>query len=413
MYILWISLKVSARMLLANKVRSILTLLGIIIGVAAVISIVSLGEGLRNEFEGSMDELGTDVLFMAPKAPQRPGQAPGKVRLFSMDDMEAIEDQCPSIESVDPGITAQVTVKYRNKTTQAHVQGVGHDYLQRGVNDEVETGRFFTLGEVKASARVLLIGDEITDDLFESKQRPIGADIRINGVTFTIIGKMAKRSGVFQGGPNIDTGFLAPISTVQKRLMQSDEVFWVTMNLKPDATLEEAKAEVATVMRQRRRIRNVSDDSFQFISPDDFADIANQFINVLVGVFGGIAFISLLVGGVGIMNIMLVSVTERTSEIGLRMAVGANRSTILTQFLVESIILTLSGGVIGMLLGWAGAFGLSVILEQTLETSWNPHIPPNWVAYSIGVSMLVGILFGTYPAYKASKLDPVEAIGYE
>ena len=173
------------------------------------------------------------------------------------------------------------------------------------------------------------------------------------------------------------------------------------------------KEEVSIIMRQRHRIRNAADDDFQFISPDDFLEMGNQFINVLVGVFGAVAFISLMVGGVGIMNIMLVSVTERTREIGLRMAMGANRPTLMTQFLVEAIMLTVIGGVIGLLAGYAGSLGVSALLNNLLEAQWKPTVPAVWVGYAVGVSVLVGVIFGVYPAYKASQLDPVEAMGYE
>jgi putative ABC transport system permease protein len=190
-------------------------------------------------------------------------------------------------------------------------------------------------------------------------------------------------------------------------------VFWVSIYLKDGAKLTSAKEEVATVMRQRRRIRNAEEDNFQLMSPDDFAEIANQFVNVLVAVFGAIAFMSLLVGGIGIMNIMLVSVTERTREIGLRMSIGASRSTVLSQFLIEAIVLTLVGGVLGMLLGYGGAKAVSLMLTQMLKSQWSATIPVIWVIYAISVSVLTGVIFGVYPAYKASQLDPVEAMRYE
>jgi putative ABC transport system permease protein len=271
-----------------------------------------------------------------------------------------------------------------------------------------------TRAEREYAARVVLIGSEITTKLFTHDEDPLGKFVKINGVDYTIVGVLKPRPKGFGGGPpNVDDGFLAPSTTVQKRMIGSEDVFWVSLYMQPHAKLEAAKEQVATLMRQRRRIRNVSDDDFQFISPDDFLKLGNQFINVLVGIFGGIAFISLLVGGVGIMNIMLVSVTERTREIGLRMAVGAGRQAVLSQFLVEAIVLTLTGGVIGIGSGYVGSWGIAVILEQTLHTQWHPFIPPQWVAYSVSVSMLVGVIFGVYPAFKASQLDPVEAMRYE
>jgi putative ABC transport system permease protein len=272
----------------------------------------------------------------------------------------------------------------------------------------------FLRSEREYAARVVLIGSELATDLFPNGEDPLGKAVKINGVNFTIIGVLKKRPQGFGGGPpNVDDGFIAPVTTVQKRMIGSEDVFWVSLYMAEGAELEAAKEQVAQVMRQRRRVRNVTDDDFQFISPDDFLKLGNQFINVLVGIFGGIAFISLLVGGVGIMNIMLVSVTERTKEIGLRMAVGAGRPAVLTQFIVEAIVLTLTGGMTGIFFGYATSFGVSKILEQALKTQWHPFIPPEWVGYSVGVSVLVGLIFGVYPAFKASQLDPVEAMRYE
>jgi putative ABC transport system permease protein len=413
MRVLWISLVIAWSALLLNKVRSILTLLGIIIGVGAVIAIVSLGEGLRADFQKQMSSLGADVLYMTPKAPKRPGQASRPARAFTMDDIEAIRSQVTSIAWVTPSARASVTARYHENTEQSNVVGVDEKYLEYSATAQIDEGRFFTRGELNGAARVAIIGDEIADDLFEPWEDPLGKVVKLNGVNYVLIGTFQHYTGMINEGGNINKGFVAPLSTVQRRLIGSDDVYWVTMFLKPHVGILTAKEEIATLMRQRRRIRNVSDDDFQFISPDDFMEMGNQFINVMIGIFGAIAFISLLVGGVGIMNIMLVSVTERTREIGLRMAVGAGRPTVLSQFLVESIALTLSGGLIGLGIGYAGAWAVSALLRQSIGGNWNPHIPALWVCYAVGVSVLIGVLFGTYPAYKASQLDPVEAMRYE
>lgn len=413
MRVLWLSLVIAWSALLLNKVRSILTLLGIIIGVGAVIAIVSLGEGLRADFTKQMASLGADVLYMIPKAPKRPGQASRPSRAFTMEDMRAIQQQCTCVAWVTPSVMAQVTAKFRDQTQQSHVVGVEDKYLEYSATAEMAEGRFFTKAELQSAARVVVIGDEIADDLFEDWEKPVGKYVKLNGVNYKIVGSFAHYTGMINEGGDINKGFVAPLSTVQQRLLGSDDVYWVTMFLVKGTAIESAKEEVAQLMRQRRRIRNASDDDFQFISPDDFMNMGNQFINVMIGIFGAIAFISLLVGGVGIMNIMLVSVTERTREIGLRMAVGAGRPTVLSQFLVEAIVLTLSGGVIGLLIGYGGAWGVAGLLTHSLGGSWNPHIPMVWVGYAVGVSVLIGVLFGTYPAYKASQLDPVEAMRYE
>jgi putative ABC transport system permease protein len=410
---LWVSLKIAWANLMVNKVRSVLTLLGMIIGVSAVIAIVSLGEGLRSDFASNINSLGSDVIFMAPKAPKRPGQAKGDAPLFKMGDMDAIAKEATAVRKVVPGIDVPATIKHRNKVKQGHIWGASEDYLISSNTDKLERGRFLSRADRMNSARVVVIGDELSKDLFEPWEDPIGSDVKVNGVTYHVIGKFERRAMAFSGAPDSNTGLMAPLTTVQKRVMGTTDVFWVSIYLKDGATLTQAKEQVATVMRQRRRIRNAEDDNFQLMSPDDFAEIANQFVNVLVAIFGAIAFMSLLVGGIGIMNIMLVSVTERTREIGLRMAVGANRSTVLSQFLIEAVVLTLVGGLIGMGLGYGSAKGVSLILTQALKSQWSAAIPVIWVIYAITVSVLTGVIFGVYPAYKASQLDPVEAMRYE
>lgn len=413
MLTLWVSLRIAAVALLQNKMRSILTLLGMIIGVGAVIAIVSLGEGLRADFEQQMSSLGSDVFYMTPKAPKRPGQAQRMADLFTMADMTALEESCSLVDHVVPGINASTSIKHGTKVRNISVQGVDENYLQVSSVATLAEGRAFTKAEVRAASRVLLIGDELADEFFEDWEEPVGSVVRLGGINYTIVGRLEHYSGMISEGGDVNRSVSAPITTVQKRLLGTDKVFWVSLFLLPEADLESAKEQVATVMRQRRRVRNVSDDDFQFISPDDFMEMGNQFINVLIGIFGAIAFMSLLVGGVGIMNIMLVSVTERTREIGLRMAMGAGRPTVLSQFLVEAILLTLCGGIIGMLVGYAGAGGVSILLSQAMEMTWVPKIPVQWVVYSVAVSALVGVIFGVYPAFKASQLDPVEAMRYE
>jgi putative ABC transport system permease protein len=410
---LWVSLKIAWANLMVNKVRSILTLLGMIIGVSAVIAIVSLGEGLRSDFASNLNSLGSDVVFMAPKAPKRPGQARGDAPLFKMADMEALEEQAPSVREVVPGIDVPATLKRRNKIFQGHIWGAQEDYLQSSNTDRLDKGRFITKADRMGGARVVVIGEKVVEELYEEWEDPVGTLLKVNGDNFRVIGTFERRAMAFSGAPDVNTGVMAPITTVQKRIMGTSDVFWVSIYINEGYTLAQAKEEIADVMRQRRRIRNAEDDNFQLMSPDDFAEMANQFVNVLVAVFGAIAFMSLLVGGIGIMNIMLVSVTERTREIGLRMAVGANRATVLSQFLIEAIVLTLVGGLIGMAFGYGGAKGVSLILEQALKTQWSAAIPVIWVIYAITVSVLTGVIFGVYPAYKASQLDPVEAMRYE
>jgi putative ABC transport system permease protein len=413
MHTLLISLRLAWATLMLNKLRSLLTLAGMIIGVSAVISIVSLGEGLRADMQKSLSSLGADVMFLAPKSVKRPGRVARQPDLFEMGDLDAVQAQCPTVQKIVPGINLDVTAKYRNKELRGNVLGVYEDYLDTSDSDKLGGGRFFTRAERLANARVAVIGDEMANDLFASGESPLGRHVKLNGINYRIVGRMKKRANTFTGAPNIDKGFAAPISTVQARILGSKDVFWVSIYLVDGANLADAKSQVETVMRQRRRVRTAADDDFEIMTPDDFAKIGNQFINVLVGIFGAIAFISLLVGGIGIMNIMLVSVTERTREIGLRMALGAGRPIVLTQFMIEAILLTLIGGIIGLGLGYSSGQAVGLFLSKVTESPWNPNIPIPWVIYAITVSLLVGLIFGVYPAYKASQLDPVEAMRYE
>ena len=395
-----------------NKMRSLLTMLGMILGVGSVIAIVSLGEGLRHQFTSNINSMGGDVFFMTPVAPKRPGQARPRMKMFTMDDMRAVEEQSTLLRDVTPAIDAGVVAKFHNNTTNGHVLGVNADYLN-DIPEKIEEGRFFTKAEVNGASRVVVIGHDIKDDLYEDYDTIVGSRVRLNGTNYRVIGIIEKRKNIFDGAPNPDTGFLSPVSTVQKRILGNDDVFWVSLYLKDDVDVRDAKEEVATIMRQRRHVRNASDDDFQFISPDQFLEMGNQFLNVLISIFGGVAFISLLVGGVGIMNIMLVSVTERTREIGLRMALGAGRPTVLTQFIVEAIMLTLIAGLFGVLSGYGLAKLAAIMLEKLMEATWIAVIPLEWLIYSVLVSIFIGVVFGVYPAWKASRLDPVEAMRFD
>ncbi len=410
---LLISLGLAWRTLMLNKVRSILTLLGMIIGVGAVIAIVSLGEGLRADFQSQMSSLGSNIVYMMPQAPQRPGQAEGRMEPFDMRDIEAINNYVSSVKLATPSIIAGVNAKYNNNAMDTLVVGTDEQYLEYSSTAKIEKGAFFTKTDIQGATRKVIIGDELADELFPEGLDPIGQIVKLNGVNYIVLGKFEHYTGMINEGADINTSFVAPVTTVQRRIIGSNDVFWVTIFLDEDVDIQAAKEELSALMRQRRGIRNASDDDFQFISPDDFADMGNQFINVMIAIFGAIAFMSLLVGGVGIMNIMLVSVTERTKEIGLRMALGAGRTSVLTQFMVEAIMLTLLGGLLGLLAGYGGAWVVSLFLKSALNEQWSPAIPFVWVCIAIGVSVLTGVIFGTYPAYKGSQLDPVEAMRYE
>jgi putative ABC transport system permease protein len=410
---LLVSLSLAWRTLMLNKVRSVLTLLGMIIGVGAVIAIVSLGEGLRASFAAQMTSLGSNIVYMMPLAPKRPGQAEGRMEPFDMHDIDALNTYASTVKLATPSIIAGVNVKFRTTAKDAQVVGTDEQYLDYSSTAKMDKGVFFTKSDLAGATRKVVIGDDLAKDMFPEGLNPIGQILKLNGVNYQVIGMFQHYTGMIHEGADVNKSLVAPVTTVQRRILGSNDVFWVTIFLRDNVDLQAAKEELATLMRQRRGIRNAADDDFQFISPDDFAEMGNQFINVMIAIFGAIAFMSLLVGGVGIMNIMLVSVTERTKEIGLRMALGAGRTAVLSQFMVEAILLTLLGGLFGLVAGYGGAWGVSLVLKSVLKTQWNPAIPLVWVLVSIFVSVLIGLIFGTYPAYKGSQLDPVEAMRYE
>jgi putative ABC transport system permease protein len=390
--------------LTSNKVRSGLTMLGIIIGVAAVIAMMSIGSGAQASITNQIASIGTNLLYV------RSGGDATNPQPLTMGDAEAIADtqMAPSVTYVAPVLQGQVEVAVAGEQTSTTLVGVTPEFF-KVQNADISEGQMISQLHVDDYSAVVLLGSDVATTLFNATSDLIGKKVRIEGQVFKVIGVLAEQGGM--GMENKDDRVLVPISTARVRLMQRDQADEVDMLYvqasSADATTS-ATEEVSEILRARHR-KNLGTDDFDILSTQDLLDTMNQVTGTLTAFLGGIAGISLLVGGIGIMNIMLVTVTERTREIGLRKAVGARKNDIRFQFIVESAMLSLGGGIIGIILGW----GISVLIGQvaaSMGTSLSPVIKLSSVLMATAFSAAVGLFFGLYPANRAAGLQPVEAL---
>ncbi|KAB2966840.1 MAG: FtsX-like permease family protein [Thermoanaerobaculia bacterium] len=401
--------RIAFKALRANKMRSVLTTLGIIIGVAAVIAVVSLVQGLQHMITKELQGVGATYVMVLPKQDQNqgPGIVARQVRL-TWDDGRAILAQVPGIRLMTPLIGGRATVKYRDRQHDPDfVFGVNQDWPEVS-NYTVDRGRFFSRLDLAERRKVVVIGPDIADELLLGPD-PLGREIYVGSLSVTVIGVMEKR-GVSLG-TDIDNLAFVPFDTalalfgrgaadqVQLRIQTTDA-----------EVVEQVKDEITRVLRVRHRIAAGQPDDFEVVLQDEILKTVASILGSVTAVVGGVVGIALLVGGIGIMNIMLVSVTERTREIGLRKAVGARRQDVLVQFLIEAVTLSLIGGAIGVALGFALGAGIAGALPGDWPAA---HVPLWAVLLAIGFSVLVGVFFGIYPAGKASRLDPIEALRYE
>jgi putative ABC transport system permease protein len=410
-------IRLAVRALAVNKLRSALTMLGIIIGVGAVITLLSVGQGVQNLVTGQLQSIGTNLLFVVSgNLGSDTGRTTGGLTL-TLSDAEAIDDpfNVPDVVGVAPEVLSNAEVSYGKTTLRLSVSGVTPSYTEVR-NRPVAFGNFIADTDVNARSRVVVIGSRIAERLFaEASVYPVGATLKINGIPFRVIGVLEERGGTGGPGGDQDEVVMVPLSTAHERLFPrfhnrkgEPMLSVVYTQVGSEDRMEAASADISELLRQRHDIRFQDEDDFTVINQRDLLSIFGQITNVLTIFLGAIAGISLLVGGIGIMNIMLVSVTERTREIGLRKAVGAKRRDILVQFLIESVVLSLLGGLLGIALGATGAVGISRLQSDLIAV-----VTPQSILLATGFSAAVGLFFGIYPATRASRLNPIEALRYE
>jgi len=403
---LLMALRIALRALARNKLRSFLTMLGIIIGVGAVIAMVAIGEGAKKRVQEQIASLGTNLLVILPGTVTLGGTRTGSGgrQTLVASDAKAIMDEIPVVSGASPVVRQVQQVIAGDQNWSTPVQGVAPEFQQ--IREwQVQEGRFISQADVESTAKVALIGQTVAYNLFGDND-PIGAIIRIKKIPFHVIGILGAK-GQTGNGTDQDDVIMVPYSTMMKLVMGVTYIQQIIVAAVSADTTQEANNQIASLLRQRHKIRPGADDDFIIRNLSDIAEAASNSATVMAVLLGSIASVSLLVGGIGIMNIMLVSVTERTREIGIRMAVGARSRDIMLQFIVEAVVMAASGGVIGILVG----IGSSNLIKYLAELP--TLIRPDIIAISFLVSGTVGIFFGFYPARKAAQLDPIDALRYE
>jgi putative ABC transport system permease protein len=391
----------------ANKLRSLLTMLGIVIGVAAVIAMVALGTGAQKAVKDRISALGTTLISINPGQQRGFGVViAGAQQKLTMDDAKALVDRGTEIAAVQPEMSSQLQVVYLNKNTSTSVVGVTANYPQVR-NFKLAAGRMFTQAEDENRQRVAVVGNVVPTNMgLDTPEALVGETIRIRGIQVTVVGVLeSKGQGVGFGNP--DDQILIPINTARFRILGTDRLRSINVLAPTEDKIPDTMADVQKIIRREHRIRQGAADDFQMRSQADFLNTMGETTQVFTYLLSGIAAVSLLVGGIGIMNIMLVSVTERTREIGIRKALGATRWNILLQFLIEAVVLCCLGGVVGILFGSTGA----IIMSKT--AGWNTQISPGAVGLAFAFSAFVGVAFGVWPARRAAVLDPITALRYE
>jgi putative ABC transport system permease protein len=399
-------LKVASQSILKNKMRTLLTMLGIVIGIASVIVMVAVGTGAQQSIERSIKSLGTNLIIVMPGSFTMGGanQGAGTFSRLTIDDADKLKREATLLSGVSPVISTRTQVIGGDGNWRSMVQGVSTDYLT--IRDwAVASGDMFTDADTRASRKVVLLGTTVADNLFPGSD-PVGSQVQLGRVPFTVIGVLAPK-GQNAGGQDQDDVVLVPYTTAQRRLSGNVRIGQIISSATSPEELADAQEEIKGIMRESHRLGQGADDDFTVRNQTEIASAATSTTKVMSGLLAAIASISLLVGGIGIMNIMLVSVTERTREIGIRMAIGARGSDVLTQFLVESVVMSLLGGIVGLAVGYGGATLLAHL------TGWTTAIPLSAVALAVGFSGAVGMFFGFYPARKAARLNPIQALRYE
>lgn len=406
-------LKIALRAIAANKMRSFLTCLGIIIGVASVITMLAIGQGSKRSIQANIAEMGSNMIMISPGADMRGGvrQDPSAMQTLKLEDYNAIKDQCSYVKAVSPTVSSSGQFINGNNNTQSTIYGVDLDYLEiRQLT--VSNGEMFTETDVRTSAKVCVLGQTVVDYLFPDGSDPIGKVVRFNKIPFRVVGVL-KKKGYNSMGMDQDNLALAPYTTVMKRILAQTYLGGINCSAITEGVTDQATEQISEILRRNHKLKEATDtfdgdeDDFTIRSQEELSSMMSSTTNMLTILLGCVAGISLIVGGIGIMNIMYVSVTERTREIGLRMSVGARGIDILNQFLIEAILLSVTGGIIGVLLGIGSSYAVNLLAK------WPIYIQPWSIIMSFAVCTFTGVFFGWYPAKKAARLDPIEAIRYE
>lgn len=399
--------KIALRALNNNKLRAFLTMLGIIIGVASVITMLAIGQGSKKSIQAQIAEMGSNMIMIRPGADMRGGvrQDPSAMQTLKLTDYESLCEETRYVAAVSPSVSSSGQLIAGNNNYPSSVSGVSIDYLEiRQLS--VENGEMFTEADIQTSAKVCVIGKTIQDNLFPGGEDPVGRIIRFNQIPFRVVGVL-KSKGYNSMGMDQDDIVLAPYSTVMKRLLAQTYLSEVFASALTEDMTENAIDEITALLRRNHKLKESDDDDFNIRSQQELSSMMSSTTDLMTILLACIAGISLVVGGIGIMNIMYVSVTERTREIGLRMSVGARGIDILSQFLIEAILISITGGIIGVILGC----GASWIVNSVAH--WPIFIQPWSVVLSFAVCTVTGVFFGWYPAKRAADLDPIEAIRYE
>ena len=405
--------KIAIRAIAANKIRSFLTALGIIIGIASVITMLAIGQGSKASIKANIAEMGSNMIMIQPGADMRGGvrQDASSMETLKQTDYQAIKDECNYISAISPTVSSNGQWINGNNNTQSSIYGVNQDYLTiRQL--KIADGEMFTDTDIKAAAKVCILGQTVVDYLFPDGSDPIGRVVRFNSIPFRVIGVLQKK-GYNSMGMDQDDLVLAPYTTVMKRILAQTYLSEIVCSAITEEASEPAQDQISQILRRTHKLKDATEttegdeDDFNIRSQEEISSMMNSTMSTITILLGSVAGISLIVGGIGIMNIMYVSVTERTREIGLRMSVGARGVDILNQFLIEAILLSVTGGIIGVILG----VSISVSLQQFLHVA--TQIEPWSIIMSFAVCTFTGVFFGWYPAKKAARLDPIEAIRYE
>ncbi|MFH0842043.1 MAG: ABC transporter permease [Bacteroidota bacterium] len=399
--------RIALRALFRNKMRAFLTMLGIIIGVASVIAMLAIGEGSKRSITEEMSSMGTNLVMIMPNFQRRGGVSLGASSSMALkySDVTAIRNEAASISEVSPTVNANGQVIYGNQNTQTTIYGVSEEFLDiRKL--EIQSGRIFNETEVRSMAKVCILGQTVVENLFGEGFDPVGLTIRVKNLPFEIIGVL-KDKGESGMGQDQDDMILAPYTTVQRRLAAIDYINGIYCSAVSEEKSAAAIEEVEEILRRTHKLKETDENDFRVMSQSELLETVSSVTNILKLLLGAIAGISLLVGGIGIMNIMLVSVTERTREIGLRMSIGGRGKDIMRQFLVESMILSIAGGIFGVIAGYLLAILAGTLLDMP------PVVATSSVLLAFAVCFAIGVFFGWYPARKAASLNPIDALRYE